>query len=226
VKELGRFQSIVRTVDQTHIAMWWKDFVENSHNRLGRALVLKEQLSLVAATRMFALLNMAVFDAYVNPFHNKFLYNHWCPYTAIRWAENDANPDTGEEPTWTNTHRHTYAFPSYPSAHGMVCGAAATVLADTFGDDYPFTMTTEMVDVAGPLSGKIEMRPATRRFETFLEAAMECALPRVYLGIHFRYDSIEGNVGNAIGLPQDVERARATRSPQIATYQHRHRART
>jgi hypothetical protein len=29
---------------------------------------------------------------------------------------------------------------------------------------------------------------------------MECALSRVYLGIHFRYDSIEGNrLGTGIG---------------------------
>ncbi len=200
VKEIGRYQSSVRTVDQTHIALWWKDFVENSHNRLARDLVIREHIDLLDATRLFALLNMGVFDAYVNSFSNKFRYNHWRPYTAIRWAANDGNPDTEPEETWTNTHRHTYAFPSYPSAHGMACAAAMTALADTFGDDYGFTMTTRFVDVAGPFSGKIETRPPTRSFESFSGAAMECALSRVYLGIHFRYDSIEGNaLGNRIG---------------------------
>ena len=72
---------------------------------------------------------MSIFDAYVDVFDNKFHYNHWRPYTAIRWAANDGNPDTEPDPEWTNTHRHTYAFPSYPSAHGTACAAAMTVLA-------------------------------------------------------------------------------------------------
>jgi len=203
VKKLGRFQSMTRAPDQTHIALWWKDFAENSHNRLARDLIAKEQLGLRAANQLFVMLNMSIFDAYVSSFDNKFHYNHWRPYTAIRWAENDGNPDTIAEKTWTNTHRHTYAFPSYPSAHGMACAAAMTAFTSVFGEDYAFTMRTPMVDIAGPLSGKIEMNPPTRNFGSFSDAAMECALSRVYLGIHFRYDSIEGNrlgvkVGEAV----------------------------
>jgi membrane-associated phospholipid phosphatase len=167
---------------------------------LARDLVRKERLDLVDANRLFALVNMSIFDAYVSSFENKFLYSHWRPYTAIRWAANDGNPDTGPEETWTNTHRHTYAFPSYPSAHGMACGAAMTAFAAVLGDNYEFTMRIPMVDVAGPFSGKIEMRPPTRDFKRFSNAAMECAMSRVYLGIHFRYDSIEGfKLGRQVG---------------------------
>ena len=46
VKEYGRYDSQVRSEDQSHLAMWWKDFVENSHNRLARKLVEKEGLNL------------------------------------------------------------------------------------------------------------------------------------------------------------------------------------
>jgi len=200
VKEIGRFQSMSRTPDQTHIALWWKDFAENSHNRLARDLIDKEGLPLHEAVRLLALLNMAIFDGYVSSFDNKFHYNHWRPYTAIRWAENDGNSKTRPEETWTNTHRHTYAFPSYPSAHGTACAAAMTAFDDVFGEDYAFTMRIPIVDVAGPFSGKIEMHPPTRDFENFSEAAMQCGLSRIYLGIHFRYDSIEGvRLGGAVG---------------------------
>ncbi len=200
VKMLGRFQSMRRTSDQTHLALWWKDFSENSHNRLARDLIAREALSLDASVRLFALLNMAIYDAYISSFENKFHYNHWRPYTAIRWADNDGNPETQQESTWTNTHRHTYAFPSYPSAHGTACAAAMSALAHVFGDDYAFTMRTEMVDVAGPFSGKIEMHPATRSFERFSDAARECGASRVYLGIHFRYDSVAGvQLGKQVG---------------------------
>lgn len=200
VREYGRFQSLKRSPDQTHFALWWKDFVENSHNRLGRKLVEKERLNLQDTARFFALLNMSVFDAYVSSFNNKFHYNHWRPYTAIRWADNDGNPDTIAEKDWNNTHRHTYAFPSYPSAHGTACAAAMTVFAEIFGDEYPFQMETPTVDIAGPLSEKISMHPSFRRFDKFSDAAMECALSRVYLGIHFRYDSEAGfDLGRKVG---------------------------
>ncbi len=200
VRRLGRFQSMDRTPDQTHIALWWKDFVENSHNRLARDLAIREGLDAVAAARLFALLNTGIFDAYIASFANKFHYNHWRPYTAIRWANNDGNDATEADPTWDNTHRHTYAFPSYPSAHGTACAAAMTALTDTFGDQYAFVMYTPAVDVAGPFSGKIAMQPPTRDFGSFYEAARECAASRVFLGIHFRYDSDAGyELGREVG---------------------------
>ncbi|HEV7606734.1 MAG TPA: vanadium-dependent haloperoxidase [Steroidobacteraceae bacterium] len=200
VKEVGRYQSRSRTADQTHLAMWWKDFVENSHNRLARSIVTDEHTDLWVAARLFALLNASVMDAYIGVFDNKFFYNHWRPYTAIRWAEHDGNPDTLAEPDWNNTHRHTYAFPSYPSAHGTACAAAMMVFADTFGDRRHFTMFTPRVDAAGPMSEKIAMNPPTRSFDSFSQAARECAISRVYLGIHFRYDSNEGTkLGTHIG---------------------------
>jgi len=200
VKDVGRFESASRSADQTHLALWWKDFAENSHNRLARQLAAEQELDARQAARLFALLNMSIYDAYINVFENKFHYNHWRPYTAIRWAANDGNPATAADPEWDNTHRHTYAFPSYPSAHGCACAAAMTVLAETFGKDHGFTMTTANVAAAGPFSEEIAMDPPQRSFPNFAQAAEECALSRVYLGIHFRYDSTAGNVlGRQIG---------------------------
>jgi hypothetical protein len=202
VKAYGSTESDLRTDDQAHLAMWWKDFVENSHNRLARELVIKENLNLWQTARLFALLNMTIYDAYVNVFDNKFHYNHWRPYTAIRWAAHDENKDTEPDLEWNNLHKHTYAFPSYPSAHGTASTAAMTVLGHTLGtgNEYSFVMTTDEVDKAGPFSGKVKMNPPTRSFSSFSEAGMEASMSRVYLGIHFRYDSEEGHgLGNEIG---------------------------
>lgn len=200
VKEVGSFASRTRTADQTHLAMWWKEFAEASHNRLARDLVRADHLELHKAVRLFALLNMSIFDGYVSSFDSKFFYNHWRPYTAIHWADKDDNPATELEAQWDNLHRHTYAFPSYPSAHGTVCSAAMAVMADTFGERRKFTMATREVDKAGPMSGKVAMNPPTRSFESFQAAARECGLSRVYLGIHFRYDAVAGNdLGDKVG---------------------------
>lgn len=200
VKEVGRYASASRTPDQTHLAMWWKEFIESSHNRLARAIVTREGSDLWDSARLFALLNMSITDAYISVFDSKFFYNHWRPYTAIRWAAHDGNPDTIADPQWNNTHRHTYAFPSYPSAHGTATAAAMTILGKTFGDRYEFTMSTPQVEQAGPLSPKVRMVPPTRSFTSFSAAAHECALSRVYLGIHFRYDSEQGEqLGKKVG---------------------------
>jgi hypothetical protein len=181
VREVGRYGSKTRTADQSHLAMWWKEFVESSHNRLARDLVVREDVDLPDAARLLALLNRAVFDAYVNVFDNKFRRNHWRPYTAIRWAAHDGNP-------------------SYPSAHGCASAAAMTVLADTFGKGTSFPTRIPRVDKAGPLPEKIAMDPSTCSFRSFDEAAWECSLSRVHLGIHFRYDSVEGHaLGRRIG---------------------------
>jgi len=200
VKDVGSFASRTRTADQTHRALWWKEFVEASHNRLARELVMRDRLDVRRAARLFALLNVSIFDGYVSSFDSKFFYNHWRPYTAIHWADKDGNPATELDAEWDNLHKHTYAFPSYPSAHGTVCAAAMTVIAETFGENRKFTMTTRAVDRAGPMSGKVAMDPPTRSFDSFPGAALECALSRVYLGIHFRYDSLAGNeLGRDVG---------------------------
>jgi membrane-associated phospholipid phosphatase len=200
VKQLGRFDSPSRTRDQTHLALWWKDFCESSMNRLARQLAAAEELDPWAASRLFALLNLSLHDAYVGVFENKLFYDHWRPYTAIRRAAADGNPATEADPEWDNTHRHTYPFPSYPSAHGAACAATLTIFAKTFGDAYRFTLATPEVNAGGPMSALMRLEPPTRSFASFSEAAMECALSRVYLGIHFRYDSLAGNeLGRRIG---------------------------
>jgi membrane-associated phospholipid phosphatase len=199
VKTLGRFDSAERSADQTHAAWWWKDFVENSLNRLTAELV-SDEMGLWPSARLFALINASIFDGYVHAFASKFFFNHWRPYTAIRRAEHDGNPDTAPDAEWNNTHHHTYPFPSYPSAHATVCAAPLSILANMFGDARPFTMVTAHVTEAGPLSPLLELTPPERSFESFSAAARECALSRVYLGIHFRYDSEAGNaLGSSIG---------------------------
>lgn len=199
VKEAGRAVSRTRTRDQTHFAYWWKEFCDSSMNRLARELAAAERLDLWEATRLFALVDAGIFDGYVGVFENKYFYNHWRPYSAIRLAADDGNSATAPEADWDNTHHHTYAFPSYPSAHGTVCAVAMTIFANALGDDHAFTMTTPEVDSGGPMSPPMKMDPSTRSFASFSSAAMECALSRVYLGIHFRYDSEAGNeLGRAI----------------------------
>jgi hypothetical protein len=56
------------------------------------------------------------------------------------------------------------------------------ILARTFGDEVPFTMSTTTAPPAMP----------TRSFASFSAAARECADSRVRLGWHFRYATAAG----------------------------------
>ncbi len=181
VKEFGRVDSVVRTTDQTLYADWWMEFVEGSVNRLARQLVTQRGTHLWRAARMFALLNMSHFDAYVATWDSKFEYNHWRPYTAIREAERDGNPATEADSIWEPL-RTTPPHPDYVSAHSAGCGATFEILKRTFGDHVSFTMETTTAPPEMP----------TRSFRSFSAASAECADSRVRLGWHFRYATNRG----------------------------------
>jgi hypothetical protein len=176
VKNVGRIDSEVRTPEQTSYAVWWMEFTEGSMNRLARNLVTGHGTDLWKASRLFALLNMSMFDAYVATWDSKFAANHWRPYTAIRAAADDENQDTTADATWEPL-RTTPPFPEYVSAHSTVCSSSFEILSRTFGRHVAFTMDTTTAPPGMP----------TRSFVSFRSAAEECADSRVRLGWHFRY---------------------------------------
>ena len=86
----------------------------------------------------------------------------------------------------------TPPFPEYTSGHSVISRAAATSLTKLYGDNFKFTDTTE---VAYGLP--------SRKYNSFIEAADEAALSRLYGGIHYRMAIEEGvsqgeNIGNFI----------------------------
>jgi hypothetical protein len=185
VKDFGRVDSLVRTLDQTLYAVWWMEGPEASVNRLARQLVTQRGTHLWRAARMFALLNMSHFDGYVATWDSKYEHNRWRPYTAIREADRDGNPATEADSNWEPL-RTTPPHPEYVSALSAGCGATFEILKRTFGDHVSFTMETTTAPPEMP----------TRSFRSFSAAAAECADSRVRLGWHFRYAT---NGGLALG---------------------------
>jgi hypothetical protein len=185
VKDVGRVNSTVRTVEETLYAIWWMEFAEGSVNRLARRLATERKMHLLQASRLFALINMSLFDAYLANWDSKYEHNHWRPYTAIRAAALDGNALTQPDSNWEPL-RVTPPFPDYVSAHATGTGAAMDILRRTFGDSVSFTMET--------ITAPQEM--PTRTFGSFSAAAAECADSRVRLGWHFRYSA---NAGLTLG---------------------------
>jgi hypothetical protein len=181
VVRVGGADSAQRSPEQTSYAIWWMEFAEGSVNRLARELALERQMELADAARLFALLDMGLYDAYVATWDAKYEFDHWRPYTAIRAADADDNPATAADGDWEPL-RPTPPFPEYVSAHAAGCGVTFDLLRRAFGDTVGFAMSTT---TAPP-----EM--AVRRFASFAAAAEECADSRVRLGWHFRYATDAG----------------------------------
>ncbi|WP_423128954.1 vanadium-dependent haloperoxidase [Gaoshiqia sp. Z1-71] len=189
VKEAGRLISDTRTEDQTATAHFWYEFSEAGWNRVARIAAKNKNLGLWETARLFALLDMALADAYIAGWESKFHYNLWRPYTAIRNAAGDNNDQTGEDALWEPL-MPTPPVQDYPSTHSALGNAAATILGNILGDQTPFSMSSPT-----ELPGS-----NPRTFTGFRQAANENADSRVMAGIHFRFACDAGqDLGDRIG---------------------------
>ena len=185
VKEKGKLNSTTRTADETAYSKFWYEFSEAGWNRVARVAATNKKLNLFEAARLFALVDMALADAYIAGWDSKLHYNFWRPYTAVRAAANDGNDATGADVTWEPSEI-TPPIQDYPSTHSALGNAGAAVLAKLLGDNSSFSMTSFTALPQG----------STRSFTSFSHAANENASSRVMAGIHFRFSC---NAGQAMG---------------------------
>jgi hypothetical protein len=139
----------------------------------------RRDASLARAAEVYAKVGIAVCDAFIACWYQKYVYNLLRPVTYIRRLV---------DPTWLPV-LVTPPFPEYTSGHSVQSGAAFQVLTDLFGQSYAFVDHTH--DDRGF---------APRSFGSFLEAAEEAAISRLYGGIHFRSAIVNGvTQGRCIG---------------------------
>lgn len=180
-----------------HIALYWDDNPNISSHR-GHLHTLEHRISppghwlniisqvsrtngsdVYTTSRAYALSAVAMFDAVINCWHEKFRTDVVRPITYINELT---------DPDWASLIQ-TPPFPEYPSGHSAVSAAAATVMENIFGSKHAFTDSTEIIFGLG-----------TREFTGFHEAAWEVSMSRFYGGIHYMPSIREGNVmGRRIG---------------------------
>jgi membrane-associated phospholipid phosphatase len=192
VRSLGAATGSTRTAEQTEIALFWADGAGTETppghwTRIAAEVSLARGLTLVENARLFAVLGAALADAGIAAWDAKYAADLWRPITAIREAEADGNPDTQADPTWSPLIA-TPPFPSYVSGHSTFSGAAAVVLGEIFAAGTPFSTTSE------GLPGVL------RSFSNFDAAAREAGVSRIYGGIHFDFDNVDGlALGRIVG---------------------------
>jgi hypothetical protein len=174
-----------RTATQTYIAKWWQSNPVVSWNAVARDLVARNDFDAAESARLFAMTNLSGADAAINCWNDKYHFDFWRPFQAIRRAGEPAegNPDTSPDPTWTPLISAPY--PDHTSGHMCQDGVRVTVLQMFFGDVIAggFQITSAFVNPGGP---------ATRTFGSFSQALDEIVEARIWAGLHFRTADVQG----------------------------------
>lgn len=185
------------TDEQKHIAEFWDD-LSNKLNVSGHIMFMTKKFSppghwmniVGIASQLskadfdktvyaYAKTSIAMFDAFIQCWDEKFRSNYARPETVInKYLDQNWMP-----------YLQTPPFPEYTCGHSTVSAASAEVLTDVFGDHFAFTDTSEL-----------EFGIKNRSFPSFREAAVENNWARFYGGIHFHNSCLVSNeYGKKVG---------------------------
>ena len=127
----------------------------------------------------YAKTSIALFDAFIQCWNIKYIYNTIRPETVI---------DKYFDPNW-RPHLQTPPFPEYTCGHCTISASAAEALSSVFGDHFGYTDSTEM-----------EFGIKSRSFTSFRDASLETKISRFYGGIHYKYCCERSNeMGKEVG---------------------------
>ena len=186
VKALGSLNSMTRSPEQTHIALFWGQSAGGPAlfwNRVARGLIADPQyaVDMVDSALLFAMIHLSAADAAINCWNDKYYWDFWRPWNAIPRAAEDGNPDTEPDPSWMALL--TAPYPEHPSGHLSLDGAAVEALRIFFGtNQVRFGVTST------------RFPGETRYFDRFSDALNEIVDARVYSGLHFRTADVQGRI--------------------------------
>jgi hypothetical protein len=189
VKLLGSLNSPFRPQDRTDVARFYAATSPVAvWNSAARQASAAQGMTLSENAQIFALLAMAMADANIAVWDNKYQYSFWRPQAAIRAGDTDGNPNTVADPDWLPLIP-TPPHPSYASGHASTSGAARRVLEYVFGKDgHDVTLTNPT------LPGIVLDYTAWDEITDDIDDA------RIYGGIHFWFDQEAGaRLGRHVG---------------------------
>jgi hypothetical protein len=170
------------------IAEYWDDSPGVSGTPSGHLfsvaiqLVNLKDLSFSQTLQLYALLGVAVNDAFIQCWKYKFLYSMIRPTTYI---QRYIDPQF-------NCFINTPPFPEFPSGHSFQSGAAESVFLSFFNNEIIFTDNTQ--------SSRKDILGTPREFKSIVSMIEEISISRMYGGIHFRYTLKESlNYGRLLG---------------------------
>jgi hypothetical protein len=184
VKSLGDKNSSTRTAAQTQLGIAYTENPINYYTRIFRNVSAAYGLTLEENARFFAMLHLAVADAFIAVMESKLHFNFWRPFTAIHGADSDGNPFTDPDLNWVPLAL-TPPHPEYPAAHGTSSGSIAEILRSFFGTK---KLTISFTPVApGYTAGEITHHSTDDMIHQVIEG-------RIYGGMHYRTSVVHGTV--------------------------------
>ena len=178
IKAVGGTVSQTRTPDQEELARFATEnpgtYAARNYRRLA-----DDHRSLAENARLFAMIWVAQGDVTIACFDSKYFFASWRPRAAIPAADQDGNPATVADPSWT-PFVPTPNHPEYPAAHTCADGAFAETVRNYFG-----TKHVEF-DFDSTATG------TTRHYEDTDAYVRDIALARIYGGMHFRTSTEAG----------------------------------
>ena len=180
-------ESTSLTEEQRNIAAFWNDFPGSTATPPGHTLSIASQLAeqnnlgMRDEALMYAMVGIAVNDAFISCWKAKYNTNLERPITAIRrWFDDSWSPLLTTPP-----------FPEYTSGHSVQTAAAIQVLIHLFGDR-PFADATHV--------DRTDFDGSIRYYDSLSDLAFEAAMSRIYGGIHYQEAVILGLYqGMAVG---------------------------
>jgi hypothetical protein len=134
---------------------------------------------MLQAAETYALVAVALADAFISCWDEKYRSAVIRPETVInKYLDENWAPLLQTPP-----------FPEYTSGHSVISNAASLMLTSIYGQPFAFNDSTE-----------ITYGLPVRSFQSFVHAAEEAAISRLYGGIHYRPAIVEGaRQGQKIG---------------------------
>ena len=137
--------------------------------------------SIFETTRLLALVGLAMGDAVLPAWNNKYNFQFWRPGTAVLEASYDGNPLTEADLTWVPRNGGLGSSPEHTSGQSTFAGAGSTILKGFFcSDEITFEFEGDTA-IAG-----------SRFFHSFTQAAEEAGRARILAGIHFEFSNQGG----------------------------------
>ena len=182
--------------------------------------------------RLFALVNAAMADAGILAWEQKYIHDLWRPVVGIREHDPSMGPlgiagnvvdphcDSGWLPlgaprsnAQAPVRNFTPPFPAYPSGHAtfgaaafqiarLFYGVAAEVTTDTLFQGLTF-VSDELNGVTTDSKQTVRPRHVREFADGLWQMIVENGLSRVYLGVHWEFDSFLLNGAGAIVLNRD-----------------------
>jgi hypothetical protein len=191
VRKYGQDSSLFRTADQTAQALYYKIDAELFVNEAARIASKARGYSLENNAKLFALLDTAVADARFAAFDSKYEQKFWRPVTAINADASGAVTNYNWRPLGS-----TPAHPSNTAGHSTTGAAGFTVLRGVFGDKILPDGSPVALGTLPWLTGTNNGTGVntSRTVSTFSQAQFENGASRLYLGVHFGFDNLQGQL--------------------------------